>query len=106
MKKTLKEISDKITSVAFNLREDAGYSGSWTDGGASVLEDSLSMFINGVKAALTTAGVIDENSYGDGAEDYQFEVPKQWTKYFIEDDKEYKEYLRLKNKFERELNER
>ena len=100
MKKTLKEISDKITSVAFNLREDAGYSGSWTDGGASVLEDSLSMFINGVKAALNTAGIID------GVEDYQLEVPKQWTKYFIEDDKEYKEYLRLKNKFERELNER
>ena len=98
MKKTLKEISDKITSVAFNLREDAGHSGSWTDGGASVLEDSLSMFVHGVKAGV--------NAWWCGKElvgDYQFEVPEQWVKYFIEEDKEYKEYLRLKTKFEKKF---
>ena len=98
MKKTLKEISDKITSVAFNLREDAGHSGSWTDGGASVLEDSLSIFINGVKTGANAVG-----GFRGEIGDYKFEVPEQWVKYFIEEDKEYKEYLRLKTKFEKKF---
>ena len=98
MKKTLKEISGKITSVAFNLREDAGYSDSWTDGGASVLEDALSIFINGVKTGANALG-----GFRGEVGDYLFDIPTQWVKYFIEEDEEYKEYLRLKTKFEKKF---
>lgn len=97
MKKTLNEIQVKISKVSNSLREDAGYSGRHDDGGASSLEKSLSMFINGVKAA-TDAYIDKHNKFLSG--DTEYEVPVQWRKYFIEDDKEYQEYLRLKSKFE------
>jgi hypothetical protein len=102
MKKTLNEIKVKISKVANSKREDAGYGGRHDDGGASSLEDSLSMFLNGVKSA--TDAYLDKYiviQYKVLSDDTEYEVPSQWEKYFLEDDKEYQDYLRLKNKFEK-----
>lgn len=96
MKKTLNEIKHKISNVAESLRQDAGYSGAHSDFGATELEEKLAMFIAGVKAC-TDAYISTHNKILSG--DTEFEVPSRWEKYFLEDDKEYKEYLRLKDKF-------
>ena len=64
------------------LREDAGFSGSYSDGGAKYLEDCIA-------------------AYKAGAENL---IPVIWNSYFKEYSKsidpEYTEYLRLKAKFE------
>lgn len=96
MKKTLGEIKSVITKEAHNKRESAAYGGEWGDGGASQLEGELNLFMSGVKATVDV--YIDKhNKVLSG--DTDFEVPKQWEKFFIKEDEEYEEYLRLKNKF-------
>lgn len=89
MKKTIDEIIKKITEQAEGRRLEAGYNGSHGDGGASKLEDALSFFTIGVKSGFLAAKEETE----------LIEVPKQWEGYFIAEDPEYQEYLRLKQKF-------
>lgn len=93
MKKTLGEIKSVITKEAHNKRESAAYGGERGDGGASQLEGELNLFMSGVKAYIDK-----HNKVLSG--DTDFEVPEQWVKYFIKEDEEYDEYLRLKNKFD------
>lgn len=96
MKKTLNEIRLKISKVATSLREDAIVSGAMSDYGACELERKLEMFSLGIKAA-TDAYIEEYNKVLPS--DTLYEVPKMWHKYFLEDEVEYQEYLRLKEKF-------
>lgn len=78
----LLELSDYIQQVANKLRIDAGYSGSYTDGGSHALIDTVIAFRAGLDRS----------------------IPIIWEKY-LEDwkkckDPEYAEYQRLKKKFE------
>jgi hypothetical protein len=95
---TLNKIRQRITSIAHELRENAGYAGSSNDGGAARLESELAMFVAGFKACQDA--VIFENAYIVDPET-EIEVPKQWEKYFEKEQEEYQEYLRLKTKFEK-----
>jgi hypothetical protein len=95
---TLNKIRHRITSIACELRENAGYAGSSNDGGASRLESELAMFVAGFKACQDA--VIFEICHIVDPET-EIEVPKQWEKYFEKEQKEYQEYLRLKAKFEK-----
>ncbi len=79
----IEKIMQKVLAEAHSARENAGYSGSWGDGGASVLEAQVQFY-----------------RYGrDGV------VPPEWQKYADqankEADPEYAQYQRLKAKFER-----
>jgi hypothetical protein len=79
----IETIMSKVMAEAHNARESAGYSGSWGDGGAGVMEAQVQFY-----------------RYGrDGV------VPPEWQKYAEqarkEADPEYSEYQRLKGKFER-----
>jgi hypothetical protein len=77
----LNKIFDVILREAHDARESAGYSGSYGDGGASRLEEQVKFYKYGMIKAL----------------------PPEWDKYHDqarnEADPEYKEYLRLQNKF-------
>ena len=68
----------KILEVAKQLREDAAYNGSWTDGGASRLEEQVRFFQAGG---------------GSGP------IPAEWKQYEKLIDPEYSEFQRLKKKF-------
>ena len=98
MKKTLSEIVDVISNEAKSKRTNAEYGGERGDGGASKLEEELFLFVEGIRAC--SDAYIDEFNkiLSPGSE---FKVPEQWVKYFIEEDKEYEDYLRLKEKFEK-----
>lgn len=91
MKRKIEQIVDKITKIAENKRTSAAYSGERNDGGASQLENSLNLFTTGVKTALLA--VKEKTDLLD--------VPKQWEDYFIDEDPEYQEFLRLKEKFKK-----
>jgi hypothetical protein len=86
----LSEIEKKIKLVAKQLRLDAGYSGLHGDNGASKLLESMEMFKLGVLAGMTAT----QNNTD------LIDVPTQWSGYFITEDPEYQEYLRLKDKFQ------
>lgn len=77
----LNKIFDLIQREAHSARESAGHNGGWDDGGASRLEDQVRF-------------------YRYGMEDI---IPPEWKRYQNqvekEADPEYKEYLRLQNKF-------
>ena len=102
MKKTLNEIVEVISKEAKSKRTNAAYGSEWNDGpfvlGASKLEEELNLFVEGIRAC--SDAYIDEFNkiLSPGSE---FKVPEQWVKYFIEEDKEYEDYLRLKEKFEK-----
>jgi hypothetical protein len=99
MKKTLSRIIEVISKEAEAKRDSAAYGGERGDGGASRLESELNLFVEGIRAC--SDAYIDEFNkvLSPGSE---FKVPDQWTKYFIEEDKEYQDYLRLKEKFEKQ----
>lgn len=59
-------------------RQTAGLNGEWHDGGASKLEEQVKFY-----------------NYGRNGI-----IPPEWIKYTKELDPEYKEYVRLKKKFE------
>ena len=46
--KNIKEFMDFLQKRANQKREDAGYSGSWGDGGASNLEHSMEVYKAGI----------------------------------------------------------
>ncbi len=97
MKKTLSEIVDVISNEAKSKRTNTT-GGERGDGGASKLEEELNLFVEGIRSC--SDAYIDEFNkiLSPGSE---FKVPDQWVKYFIEEDKEYEDYLRLKEKFEK-----
>jgi hypothetical protein len=80
----LKIIQNAVTESAAAARENAGYSGSWGDGGASAAEERLRVWLDGVNYATTGVTTV----YGD--------LLKRERERF---DPEYAEYLRLKDKF-------
>lgn len=94
---TLNKIRQRITSVAHELRDNAGYAGERGDIAAR-LESELAMFTAGFKACQDA--VIFEKAYIVDPQ-AEIEVPKQWEKYFEKEQEEYQEYLRLKTKFEK-----
>lgn len=79
----IETIMQKVLTEAHNARENAGYSGSWGDGGAGILEAQVQFY-----------------RYGQ-----QGIVPPEWQKHAEqarkEADPEYSEYQRLRGKFER-----
>lgn len=76
-----KELFDKIIplvlAAAKSAREDAGFSGLMSDGGASILEAQVKFFQYGLSC----------------------QFPPEWEQYRKLLDPEYIEYLRLKRKF-------
>ena len=100
MKKTLSEIVDVISKEAKSKRTNAAYGGEWNDGGASKLEEELNLFVEGIRAC--SSAYLEEFNKVLSPDKALFKVPEQWVKYFIEEDKEYKDYLRLKEKFEKQ----
>jgi len=94
MKKTISQIKETISNVVKQKKLDAGFSGSWDDHGASVLEDKLEMFMCGVKSICDLFNIVP------GVDD-EIEIPKEFEEYFITEDPEYDEYKRLKEKFEK-----
>lgn len=77
----LNHIISMVLQAAADARDSAGYSGSFGDGGASILETQVKFYRYGME------GIIPP-----GWRQYQNQVEK-------EADPEYKEYLRLQNKF-------
>jgi hypothetical protein len=98
MKKSLNKIIEVISKEIESKRDSAAYGGEWTDGGASKLEEALNLFVEGIRAC--SSAYLEEFNKVLSPDKALFKVPYQWTKYFIEDDKEYQDYLRLKEKFE------
>jgi hypothetical protein len=97
MKKTIKEIQDKIKKVAADRRMDAAYAGSMSDGGASELEAELDSFIDGFNAAILMCAEYSQLPPDIGVK--PIEVPKRWQALFRDDDPEYQMYIKLKEKF-------
>lgn len=77
-------IEEAVKKSCKSLREDAAYSGSWDDGGASRAEERFKAFNDGVTFALT------------GVTQFYGHILKQRE---LEQNEEYQEYLRLKEKF-------
>jgi hypothetical protein len=98
MKKTLSEIVDVISKEAKSKRTNATYGGERGDGGASKLEEELNLFVEGIRAC--SSAYLEEFNKVLSPDKALFKVPEQWVKYF-EEDKEYEDYLRLKEKFEK-----
>lgn len=77
----IEKVMQLILADAHNARESAGYSGSWSDGGASVLEAQVQYYRYGMQGT----------------------IPPDWSKYArqaeVAEDPEYAEYLRLHAKF-------
>ena len=95
---SLNRIRQRISSVALEFRENAGYAGEIGDRGAARLVAELTMFVAGFKACQD-AVIFETNHVLDP--ETEIEVPKQWEKYFEKEQEEYQEYLRLKTKFEK-----
>lgn len=77
-------IKQKVEASAKNAREDAGYSGSWTDGGASRMEEKLKHWLDGIRFAQTG----------------ETDIYKAIVKDFKDtQDPEYQAWLRLNQKF-------
>jgi hypothetical protein len=96
MKKTLSEIVDVISNEAKSKRTNT--TGGERGDSASKLEEELNLFVEGIRAC--SDAYIDEFNK-ILSPDSEFKVPDKWVKYFIEEDKEYEDYLRLKEKFEK-----
>ena len=100
MKKTIKEIQLKITQIAEKRRLDAGYSGSMSDGGASVLEKEFDTFILGFDSAISLY-VANKDLPPEVWIKKPIDVPARWKGFFIDEDPDYEVYLKLKEKFEK-----
>ena len=80
----LRTIQVAVAESAAAARENAGYSGSWGDGGASAAEERLRVWLDGVNYATTGVTAV----YGE-----------LLHRASVEADPEYAEYQRLKEKF-------
>lgn len=82
---TPQQIMQCIRAEIEQRRHDSGMSGSWSDGGASVLEQQLEVYISAIQGAVpkTWQGIVE-----------------RWT---LKTDHEYNEYLRLNEKFKGRL---
>lgn len=77
-------IRQTLTSTAKEMRESAALGGGWGDGGASKMLSDFEVWLDGVNFALTG----ETNEYK--------EIIDKHTK---DNDPEYQEFLRLKEKF-------
>lgn len=84
----LKHIQDTVTSTAREASEDAAMGGHMSDGGASRMMENLRFFLDGV------TGQVPHQYKG---------IVKSFNKKKLEsEDPEYKEFLRLSTKFNKE----
>lgn len=81
----LQKIIDTVTKSAAKAETDAGYEGAMHDNGASNSVEKLKAFLDGVNFAQTGKSKV----YAEVIRIHE-----------MEKDTEYKEYLRLKNKFD------
>ena len=81
----IKLITQVIEDSAKSSRESAGFSGSWGDNGAAMMEAYLVYWLDGVNFATT--GITKQ--YGHILDKYE-----------RENDPDYQQYLALKKKFE------
>ena len=79
--KQLADFIAYVNRVAHNVREDAGYAGSWSDNGASRLESDVKTWHAGLE------GKIPESLKG------------YWVEFERSLDPEYSKFLELKKKF-------
>ena len=81
MKIMIEDIIKLVLIDAEKRRNDAGYAGRMDDGGASALKEQVEYYLAGMNG----------------------EIPENWQKYVKEikilSDPEYRDYLRLKEKF-------
>lgn len=82
----LHQIVELAITKAATLAVNAGFSGSWSDGGGGAALDSLIKFCAGVIFANT--GELVDEKYATMVREYE-----------LENDPEYEEYKRLKGKF-------
>ena len=82
MIKNLKEVMELILDDAEERRQNAGFNGQHSDGGARELEEKVEIYRHGLEGSFPTEWV---------------KYVKQYKK---ENDPEYKMYLRLKEQFE------
>lgn len=87
----IKIIKASVSECASSARYNASMGGRWDDGGASLMEERLSFWLDGVNFALS------DNNYTEKYKDIVNKLSK-------ESDPEYKEYLRMKDKFENKEN--
>jgi hypothetical protein len=80
-------IKESVARSAAEARDDAGYGGRMDDGGASNMEERLKYWLDGIKFAST------------GNTEVYSSIAKRLDK---ETDPEYKDYKRLKEKFEKQ----
>lgn len=73
----IKQIIEVIKEEAHERKMGAAFNGERSDGGASILENQIRFYLLGQKG----------------------EVPPEWKKYEHKIDPEYREYMRLKEKF-------
>ncbi len=88
MEMTLGKLESAIIEIAENLANDAGMSGSHSDGGASSLINNLKLFKKGLSYSR------------DYCEGMMLTVPTEFVIYLKHYDPEWKEYQRLVKKFE------
>lgn len=81
----MKFIVEPVTTNARKVREDAGYAGSWNDGGAAEMLRQLHFFQCGV------GGVVPDNYKNIAREFDRLQLEKV--------DPEYQQFLRLQEKF-------
>lgn len=84
-KKLVKYIETTVLQSAKQTREAAGYDGRYDDGGASVKENNLKYWLSGINGQIPDA-------YSRLVENYK-------RQQLIDNDHEYREYLRLQEKF-------
>jgi len=85
MTKIFQELNDGIQAQIADLHLSAEYGSD--RGPANKLERDFKYFYLGLVAN------------GSLSEEDDIEVPEEWEKYFVKEDPEYIEYLRLKSKF-------
>ena len=84
--KLVKYIETTVLQSAKQTRDDAGYAGRYDDGGASIKENNLKYWLMGINGQIP-----------DG---YSTMVRAYNRQQLIDNDPEYREYLRLQEKFQ------
>lgn len=100
MEKKLPEIRRVINDEIDRRNNLSEAMGERTNYAADELENELSWFAIGISTAIDA--IVEREHQMDMLNNTSFEVPDNWKKFFIKEDPEYKEYLRLKSKFENE----
>ena len=98
MEKYLHEIRQVISTEIDRRINNSDFMGEKFSISANELENEVSWFMVGIETAIVA--VTESDKCIDVMSTTLFEVPLTWEKFFKQQDPEYKEYLRLKTKFE------